>query len=105
LHLTPIGACADADVQEVKLSTTNAERDLNDSLAEIYSIIITLEALEKAYLKDSIPEADYTGTCSRLLKQYKSNLANEVVARAFGDLDSFAREWQVRCRGQVRWPC
>jgi hypothetical protein len=82
--------------QEVKLSTTNAERDLYDSLAEIYSIIITLDALEKAYLKDSITEADYTGTCSRLLKQYKSNLANETVARAFGDLDSFAKEWQVR---------
>jgi hypothetical protein len=84
------------DTQEVKLSTTNAERDLYDSLAEIYSIIITLDALEKAYLKDSIAEADYTGTCSRLLKQYKSNLANETVARAFGDLDSFAKEWQVR---------
>jgi ESCRT-I complex subunit VPS28 len=83
-------------VQEVKLSTTNAERDLNDSLAEIYSIIVTLDALEKAYLKDSITEFDYTGTCSRLLKQYKSNLANETVARAFGDLDQFAKEWQVR---------
>lgn len=82
--------------QEVKLSTTNAERDLNDSLAEIYSIIVTLDALEKAYLKDSITEIDYTGTCSRLLKQYKSNLANETVGRAFGDLDQFAKEWQVR---------
>jgi ESCRT-I complex subunit VPS28 len=83
-------------LQEVKLATTNAERDLYDSLAEIYSIIVTLDALEKAYLKDSITEADYTGTCSRLLKQYKSNLANETVARAFGDLDSFTREWHVR---------
>lgn len=82
--------------EEVKLATTNAERDLHDSLAEIYSIIITLEAIEKAYLKDSIPEADYTDTCHRLLKQYKSNLANEAVARAFGDLDSFAEEWEVR---------
>ncbi|OAK97724.1 vacuolar protein sorting-associated protein 28 [Phaeosphaeriaceae sp. SRC1lsM3a] len=83
--------------EEVKLSTTNAERDLNDSLAEIYSIIITLDALEKAYLKDSITETDYTGTCSRLLKQYKSNLANETVARVFGDLDSFAKEWHMEC--------
>jgi ESCRT-I complex subunit VPS28 len=47
-------------------------------------------------LKDSITEVDYTGTCSRLLKQYKSNLANETVARSFGDLDSFTREWHVR---------
>ena len=65
-------------------------------MAEIYSIIITLDALEKAYLKDSIIEDDYTETCSRLLKQYKSNLANEAVARAFGDLETFKREWDVR---------
>lgn len=80
----------------MKLSATNAERDLYDSLAEIYSIIVTLDAIEKAYLKDSIAEADYTETCNRLLKQYKSNLANETVANSFGDLDKFAREWQVR---------
>ncbi|RYN80444.1 hypothetical protein AA0117_g3092 [Alternaria alternata] len=82
--------------EEVKLSATNAERDLNDSLAEIYSIIITLDAIEKAYLKDSIAEADYTETCNRLMKQYKSNLANETVAQAFGTLDQFAKEWQGR---------
>lgn len=81
--------------EEVKLSTTSTERDLYDSLAEIYSIITTLDALEKAYLKDSITEADYTETCSRLLKQYKSNLADETVHRAFGDLESFKREWDV----------
>lgn len=81
--------------EEVKLSTTAAERDLNESLAEIYSIIVTLEALEKAYLRDSINEGDYTETCSRLLKQYKSNLADETIARAFDDLESFKREWSV----------
>jgi ESCRT-I complex subunit VPS28 len=80
--------------EEAKLSTTNAERDLNDSLAEIF--IITLDGLEKAFLKDSINEGDYTETCSRLLKQYKSNLADETIARAFGDLDQFKREWDVR---------
>ncbi|KAF2017785.1 vacuolar protein sorting-associated protein-like protein Vps28 [Aaosphaeria arxii CBS 175.79] len=83
--------------EEVKLATTSSERDLYDSLAEIYSIIITLDALEKGYLKDSIPEGDYTETCSRLLKQYKSNLADETVAKAFGDLESFKREWDMEC--------
>lgn len=97
LSCCPRRAAADLlHAQEVKLSTTSAERDLNDSLAEIYSIVVTLEGLEKAYLKDSIAEADYTETCSRLLKQYRSNLANEAVARAFGDLDSFQRECEVR---------
>jgi ESCRT-I complex subunit VPS28 len=83
--------------EEVKLSTNSAERDLYDSLAEIYSIIITLDAIEKAYIKDSIPEADYTETCRRLLKQYKSNLADETVAKAFGDLETFKKEWGMEC--------
>lgn len=83
-------------MQEVKLSANSAERDLYDSLAEIYSIIVTLDALEKAYLKDSVTEGDYTETCSRLLKQYKSNLADDTVLGAFGDLESFKKEWDVR---------
>lgn len=82
--------------QEVKLSETAGERDLYDSLAEIYSIIITLDGLEKAYIKDSIPEAEYTEICSRLLKQYRSNLNDETVAREFVDLETFKREWGVR---------
>ncbi|KAK3063966.1 hypothetical protein LTS18_011327 [Coniosporium uncinatum] len=83
--------------EEVKLSTTNAERDLYESLAEVYSIIITLDALEKAYLKDSIAEGDYTETCSRLLKQYKSNLQGADVANAFVDLETFKHEWEMEC--------
>ena len=82
--------------QEVKLADTPAERDQYESLAEIYSIIITLDALEKAYLRDSIHESEYTETCDRLLRQYKSNLADETVQAAFGDLDRFKADWDVR---------
>ncbi|KAI9716847.1 MAG: Vacuolar protein-sorting-associated protein 28 [Chrysothrix sp. TS-e1954] len=83
--------------EELKLFTSSTDRDLYESLAEIYSILVTLDALEKAYLKDSITDADYGETCSRLLKQYKSNLANETVANAFGDLETFKREWDLEC--------
>jgi len=84
---------ANPPAQEVKLSAK--ERDLYDSLAEIYSIIITLDGLEKAYIKDSITEAEYTETCSRLLKQYSSNLSDEGVRREFVDLETFKKEWNV----------
>ncbi|THY30917.1 VPS28-domain-containing protein [Aureobasidium pullulans] len=81
--------------EELKLANNSAERDLYESLAEIYSIIVTLEALERAFLKDSVSETDYTDTCSRLLKQYKSNLTDDSVARAFGSLESFKLEWNL----------
>ena len=89
-------------VQEVKLVDNAAERDLHESLAEIYSIIITLDALEKAYMRDSIRESEYTETCDRLLRQYKRNLADDTVASAFGDLESFKLEWDVRRYDQRR---
>ncbi len=82
--------------QEVKLTATRAERDLQDSLAEIFSIIVTLDELEKAFLKDAIPEADYTEICERSLKQYKSLVADETVAKAFVGLEEFKAEWDVR---------
>lgn len=82
-------------MQEVKLAETRAERDLQDSLAEIFSIIVTIDELEKAFLKDAIPEADYTEICERALKQYKSLVADERVAKAFVGLEEFKAEWDV----------
>ena len=79
----------------MKLADTRAERDLQDSLAEIFSIIITLDELEKAFLKDAIPEAEYTEICERSLKQYNSILADEAVARAFVRLEEFKAKWDV----------
>lgn len=79
----------------MKLASSSAERDLYESLAEIYSIIVTLDGLEKAYIRDAISESEYTETCARLLKQYKSTLGDETVARDFVDLETFKRTWQV----------
>ena len=83
--------------EEVKLADSAAERDLIDSLAEIYSIIRTLDGLEKAYIKDSLPENEYADMCSKLLKQYRSILNDENVSREFGDLDTFTQEWDIEC--------
>ncbi|KAI0171274.1 ESCRT-1 complex, Vps28 subunit [Pestalotiopsis sp. NC0098] len=91
---TNLSATIDLD-EEVKLAETRAERDVQDSLAEIFSIIITLDELEKAFLKDAIPEADYTEICERSLKQYKSILADETVARRFVGLEEFKAEWDL----------
>ncbi|KAL4880941.1 VPS28 protein-domain-containing protein [Aspergillus karnatakaensis] len=83
--------------EEVKLTSSSAERDLYESLAEIYSIIVTLDGLEKAYIKDVVTEAEYTETCTRLLKQYKSSLGDDTVSREFVDLETFKRAWGLEC--------
>ncbi|KAI2790991.1 Vacuolar protein sorting-associated protein 28 [Penicillium oxalicum] len=83
--------------EEVKLVSNSGERELYESLAEIYSIIITLDGLEKAFIKDVVTEAEYTETCTRLLKQYKSSLGDESVSREFVDLETFKRTWGLEC--------
>ncbi|PKS12778.1 hypothetical protein jhhlp_000989 [Lomentospora prolificans] len=75
---TTLSATINLD-EEVKLAENRAERDLQDSLAEIFSILVTLDELEKAFLKDAIPEAEYAEICDRSLKQYKSILADETL--------------------------
>jgi ESCRT-I complex subunit VPS28 len=68
----------------------------------VFSIVVTLDELEKAFLKDAIPENEYTETCDRLLKQYKGYLANASVAREFVDLDTFKQAWEVSMQWRRR---
>jgi ESCRT-I complex subunit VPS28 len=80
----------------VKLTNTRAERDLQDSLAELFSIIVTLDELEKAFLKDAVPESEYTEICERSLRQYKALLADETIAHEFQGLEEFKAKFDVR---------
>ncbi|EQL02296.1 hypothetical protein G6O67_007489 [Ophiocordyceps sinensis] len=81
--------------EEVKLAETRAEHNLQDSLAELFSIIVTLDELEKAFLKDAIPEAEYTEICERSLRQYKALLADETITREFEGLEEFKTKWDL----------
>ena len=81
--------------EELKPFSSPSERDLIDSLAELYSIIRTLDGLERAYQKDALGEAEYNDMCGRMLVQYRSLLSDEKVSQRFGDLDSFMQEWEV----------
>ncbi|MCJ1281085.1 Vacuolar protein-sorting-associated protein 28 [Xylographa opegraphella] len=94
---TTLNATINLD-EEVKLPRHGtAERELLDSLAEIYSIVVVLDDLERAYTRDSVSETEYTDICSRLIKQYNSALSDERVRRAFVDLESFKREYDMDC--------
>ena len=44
--------------EEVRLYTTNAEREKYGLLATLYGIIVALDYLERAYVRDSVPAAE-----------------------------------------------
>ncbi|KAI6782365.1 uncharacterized protein J7T54_008451 [Emericellopsis cladophorae] len=91
---TSLNATINLD-EEVKLTSTRAERDLQESLAELFSIIVTLDELEKAFLKDAVPESEYTEICERSLRQYKALLADETIAKEFQGLEEFKARWEL----------
>jgi ESCRT-I complex subunit VPS28 len=89
---TPSIRAQDLDT-EIKLYNSTKERELYESLGEIFSIIVTLDLVEKAYLRDTISQSDYTPTCLRLIAQYNTILKNEEVAKEFDNLDAFKHKY------------
>lgn len=58
--------------EECRLYTSNAERERWESMATLFGIIVSLDALERAYVRESVSEAQYGPACTRLLAQYKT---------------------------------
>ena len=53
--------------EEVRLYTTNTEREKYESLATLYGIIVSLDYLERAYVRDAVPASEYAPKCVQLL--------------------------------------
>ncbi|GAO46697.1 hypothetical protein G7K_0921-t1 [Saitoella complicata NRRL Y-17804] len=79
----------------VKLWTTPTDRDLHHDLAELYSLLLSLEFLEKAYVRDQVSEEEYERNCVRLLGQWGTLLKSEAVKGAFGDLEGFMGKYRI----------
>ncbi|TEB22096.1 vacuolar protein sorting-associated protein 28 [Coprinellus micaceus] len=58
--------------EEARLYTNNAEREKFNRLGTLFGIIVALDYLERAYVRDSIPATEYSPACNRLLSQYKT---------------------------------
>ncbi|CCH57857.1 hypothetical protein TBLA_0A00560 [Henningerozyma blattae CBS 6284] len=78
-------------------TNSRKERETLETLAEIYSIIIAIDQVEKAYLKDSITNDEYTNTLNKLLVQYKTYLSNDNddVKKEFEDLYQFKNTYNI----------
>lgn len=51
-------------VKEVKLFNSNEERERVETMADLYSIFVATESLEKAYIRDAVSKEEYE--CSML---------------------------------------
>ena len=66
--------------EEVRLYTTNTEREKYESLATLYGIIVSLDYLERAYVRDAVPADEYAPKCVQLLGRYRVFLSTEETS-------------------------
>ena len=61
-YSAPAGGALDREElqTEVKLFNNAREREEYDNRADLFALIQTIQALEKAYIKDAVPPQDYT---------------------------------------------
>ena len=109
--------------EEVRLYTTNAEREKYESQATLFGVIVALDYLERAYVRDSIPASEcvhpgrglsmydtnsmasftskrYSPACTRLLSQYKTML--KLVSDAVPSVEDFMARYRVRILSERR---
>ncbi|KAF9517107.1 hypothetical protein BS47DRAFT_1326790 [Hydnum rufescens UP504] len=79
--------------EEVRLYSTNSERERYESLATLYGIIVSLDYLERAYVRDSISAAQYSPACTRLLSQYNTIL--RLVSDSVPSLEEFMAKYKM----------
>ncbi|KAL8276904.1 hypothetical protein RQP46_010732 [Phenoliferia psychrophenolica] len=81
--------------EEVRLFATNQDRERYDELATLYGLILSLDYLERAYVRDSITPSQYGPACSRLLAQYKTIM--KLVGENVPSLEAFMTEYRMDC--------
>ncbi|XP_012328725.1 vacuolar protein sorting-associated protein 28 homolog isoform X1 [Aotus nancymaae] len=82
--------------EEVKLYKNAREREKYDNMAELFAVVKTVQALEKAYIKDCVSPSEYTAACSRLLVQYKAAF-RQVQGSEISSIDEFCRKFRLDC--------
>ncbi|KAF7291884.1 Vacuolar protein sorting-associated protein 28 [Mycena indigotica] len=79
--------------EEVRLFTNNADRERYNLLATLFGIVVALDYLERAYVRDSITSTEYSPACTRLLSQYKTML--KLVGDDVPSIEQFMSRYRM----------
>lgn len=82
--------------EEIKLYENAREREVYDNRANVFSLIQTIQALEKAYIKDAVGPQEYTKQCNLLLVQF--NAAFKLIkGDKFASIEAFTKRYLLDC--------
>ncbi|KZP16265.1 vacuolar protein sorting-associated protein 28 [Athelia psychrophila] len=79
--------------EEVRLHSSNAQREKYNLLATLFGIVTALDYLERAYVRDSITAVEYSPACTRLLSQYKTML--KLVGGDVPSIEEFMKRYRM----------
>ncbi|KAG2221564.1 hypothetical protein INT45_002578 [Circinella minor] len=104
-------------IQEVRLFNNNKDRDKYDNMADLFAIIILMEHLEKAFIRDSITAEEqytyagnkingvavgvweYTPQCVSLIAKYKTTMT--FLSESVTNLETFMNDYKLTCPAAV----
>jgi len=84
------------ELPPIQLASDRTKRVMFDNLADLFSIIVAIEHVETAYVRDVLSEKDYSKTCSKLIAQFKT--LHEAVADTVPDIEAFMKEYHMTCK-------
>ncbi|KAJ3413156.1 hypothetical protein HDV05_008359 [Chytridiales sp. JEL 0842] len=88
------------DGLEIKLYTGSAEREKYENMAELFSILVATDALERAYIRDALTPQEYTPACTKLIAQFKT--ARDLDSHTVPDVEKFMRDYKLSCPAAVK---
>ncbi|PWA00581.1 hypothetical protein BB558_003383 [Smittium angustum] len=81
--------------KDIKLAANYREREEYDNQADLYAILVSLEQLERAFIRDSVSQDEYTTACSKLMSQYKTVF--RVVEKIVPNIYDFVKMYKLNC--------
>ncbi|PBJ75013.1 vacuolar protein sorting-associated protein-like [Trypanosoma cruzi cruzi] len=84
---------------EVAFTVSPDERQHVEYLADLFAVIVAIEKVEKAMLRDLITQEQYDTTIRRLLEKYKSSVSYLEQGRNpyYTTIDSFWENYGSKC--------
>jgi len=87
---------------KMKVYEGRTEKKKMEELADVYSIILATEHLEKAFVRDAITNDVYTKTCKKLISQYKT--AIDSMGDTYMGINNFMKDYSMKCqRAAIRF--
>lgn len=78
------------------LASSSAERRAYEYEADLFSMIVTLERLEKAHLRFEVTDEEYNLSSKRLLTQV-SDLCVQMNLATVNSVDAFMKKYSLEC--------